>query len=119
MRTWFRVVVKPSARGGSGGTGRRSPPRNQVRNYLYWYGAWVEFPVYGGASDDLRITWKGELSSAPENPERNWLYVTSVNRFLLLYTGEDWEEHAIINSLNKCGWCILGFSALSYHYYND
>ena len=48
-----------------------------------------------------------------------WLYVTSVNRFLLLYTGEDWEEPAIINSLNKCGWCILGFSALSYHYYND
>lgn len=89
------------------------------RNYLYWYGAWVEFPVYGGASDDLRITWKGELSSSPENPERNWLYVTSVNRFLLLYTGEDWEEPAIINSLNKCGWCILGFSALSYHYYND
>lgn len=89
------------------------------RNYLYWYGAWVEFPVYGGASDDLRITWKGELSSAPENPERNWLYVTSVNRFLLLYTGEDWEEPAIINSLNKCGWCILGFSTLSYHYYND
>ncbi|MDB0714282.1 hypothetical protein PL482_24940, partial [Bacteroides xylanisolvens] len=89
------------------------------RNYLYWYGAWVEFPVYGGASDDLRITWKGELSSAPENPERNWLYVTSMNRFLLLYTGEDWEEPAIINSLNKCGWCILGFSALSYHYYND
>lgn len=89
------------------------------RNYLYWYGAWVEFPVYGGASDDLRITWKGELSSAPENPERNWLYVTSVNRFLLLYTGEDWEEPAIINSLNKCGWCIFGFSALSYHYYND
>lgn len=89
------------------------------RNYLYWYGAWVEFPVYGGASDDLRITWKGELSSAPENPERNWLYVTSVNRFLLIYTGEDWEEPAIINSLNKCGWCILGFSALSYHYYND
>lgn len=89
------------------------------RNYLYWYGAWVEFPVYGGASDDLRITWKGELSSAPENPERNWLYVTSENRFLLLYTGEDWEEPAIINSLNKCGWCILGFSALSYHYYND
>lgn len=89
------------------------------RNYLYWYGAWVEFPVYGGASDDLRITWKGELSSAPENPERNWLYVTSVNRFLLLYTGEDWEEPTIINSLNKCGWCILGFSALSYHYYND
>ncbi len=89
------------------------------RNYLYWYGAWVEFPVYGGASDDLRITWKGELSSAPENPERNWLCVTSVNRFLLLYTGEDWEEPAIINSLNKCGWCILGFSALSYHYYND
>lgn len=89
------------------------------RNYLYWYGAWVEFPVYGGASDDLRITWEGELSSAPENPERNWLYVTSVNRFLLLYTGEDWEEPAIINSLNKCGWCILGFSALSYHYYND
>ena len=89
------------------------------RNYLYWYGAWVEFPVYGGASDDLRITWKGELSSAPENPERNWLYVTSVNRFLLLYTGEEWEEPAIIYSLNKCGWCILGFSALSYHYYND
>lgn len=38
------------------------------RNYLYWYGAWVEFPVYGGASDDLRITWKGELSFRSGEP---------------------------------------------------
>ena len=73
----------------------------------------------GESDEEMREMLKEELSSAPENTERNWLYVTSVNRFLLLYTGEDWEEPAIINSLNKCGWCILGFSALSYHYYND
>lgn len=89
------------------------------RNYLYWYGAWVEFPVYGGASDDLRITWKGELSSAPENPERN-LAVRHLREPLPpALHGRGLGGAAIINSLNKCGWCILGFSALSYHYYND
>ena len=119
MRTWFRGGGASAGPPASPSSGWLYYDTKRNRNYLYWYGAWVEFPVYGGASDDLRITWKGELSSAPENPERNWLYVTSVNRFLLLYTGEDWEEPAIINSLNKCGWCILGFSALSYHYYND
>ena len=98
MRTWFR-----------GGERRPVPP----------------LPP---RADGFTTTRKGTATtftgtargwSSPENPERNWLYVTSVNRFLLLYTGEDWEEPAIINSLNKCGWCILGFSALSYHYYND
>lgn len=90
------------------------------RNYMYWYGEWVEFPVYGDDTDDLRITWKGVLSSAPANPERNWLYVTSVNRYLLIYTGEKWEDIGFnFNYLNKCGWCILGFSALSYKYYKD
>ena len=48
----------------------------------------------------------------PANPERNWLYVTSVNRYLLIYTGEKWEDIGFnFNYLNKCGWCILGFSA--------
>lgn len=90
------------------------------RNYMYWYGEWVEFPVYGDDTDDLRITWKGVLSSAPANPERNWLYVTSVNRYLLIYTGEKWEDIGFnFNYLNKCGWCILAFSALSYKYYKD
>lgn len=90
------------------------------RNYMYWYGEWIEFPAYGDDTDDLRITWKGVLSSAPANPERNWLYVTSVNRYLLIYTGEKWEDIGFnFNYLNKCGWCILGFSALSYKYYKD
>lgn len=87
------------------------------RNYLYWYGEWVEFPVYGDESEDLRITWLGMLSSPPKDPKKNSIYMTTW-KYLYIYTGEHMEEITYgFDFLNKCGWCVLGFNSLSYKYY--
>lgn len=87
------------------------------RNYLYWYGEWVEFPVYGDESEDLRITWLGMLSSSPKDPKKNSIYMTTW-KYLYIYTGEHMEEITYgFDFLNKCGWCVLGFNSLSYRYY--
>lgn len=87
------------------------------RNYLYWYGEWVEFPVYGDESEDLRITWLGMLSSSPKDPKKNSIYMTTW-KYLYIYTGEHWEEITYgFDFLNKCGWCVLGFNSLWYKYY--
>mgnify|MGYP000342639275 CR=1 FL=1 len=87
------------------------------RNYLYWYGEWVEFPVYGDESEDLRITWLGVLSSSPKDPKKNSIYMTTW-KYLYIYTGEHWKEITYgFDFLNKCGWCVLGFNSLRYKYY--
>ncbi len=87
------------------------------RNYLYWYGEWVEFPVYGDESEDLRITWLGMLSSPPKDPKKNSIYMTT-RKYLYIYTGEHMEEITYgFDFLNKCGWCVLGFNSLRYKYY--
>ena len=87
------------------------------RNYLYWYGEWVEFPVYGDESEDLRITWLGMLSSPPKDPKKNSIYMTTW-KYLYIYTGEHMEEITYgFDFLNKCGWCVLGFNSLRYKYY--
>ena len=39
-------------------------------------------------------------------------------KYLYIYTGKQWEEITYgFDFLNKCGWCVLGFNALSYKYY--
>ena len=83
------------------------------RNYMYWYGKWIEFPVYGNRTDDLRITWKGKLSSEPSNPQRNWVYVSQYD-YVLIYTGSKWEDITYeVSYIEKCGWCILSFNGVS------
>ena len=47
------------------------------RNYVYWFGQWNEIPTY----ENNPIIWKGKLNQAPENPEKNWVYISC-----LLYT---------------------------------
>jgi hypothetical protein len=41
--------------------------------------------------DGLSITWKGDLSSAPSNPEKNWAYRNTSNGIVYIYNGSAWE----------------------------
>lgn len=112
--SWRGELVQPPANPQSGWLYYNE---KENRNYLYWYGEWVEFPVYGDESEDLRITWLGMSSSSPENPKKNTIHMTTW-KYLYIYTGKQWEEITYgFDFLNKCGWCVLGFNALSYKYY--
>ena len=112
--SWRGELVQPPANPQSGWLYYNE---KENRNYLYWYGEWVEFPVYGDESEDLRITWLGMLSSPPEDPKKNSIYMTTW-KYLYIYTGEHMENITYgFDFLNKCGWCVLGFNSLSYKYY--
>ena len=41
--------------------------------------------------DGLSITWKGDLSSAPANPQKNWAYRNTSNGIVYIYNGTAWE----------------------------
>lgn len=41
--------------------------------------------------DGLSITWKGDLSSAPANPQKNWAYRNTSNGIVYIYNGAAWE----------------------------
>lgn len=41
--------------------------------------------------DGLSIMWKGDLSSAPSNPEKNWAYRNTSNGIVYIYNGSAWE----------------------------
>ena len=112
--SWRGELVQPPANPQSGWLYYNE---KENRNYLYWYGEWVEFPVYGDESEDLRITWLGMLSSPPEDPKKNSIYMTTW-KYLYIYTGEHMENITYgFDFLNKCGWCVLGFNSLNYKYY--
>lgn len=114
LLSWRGVLVQPPA---NAQTGWLYYNEKENRNYLYWYGEWVEFPVYGDESENLCITWLGMLSSSPKDPKKNSIYMTTWE-YLYIYTGEQWEEITYgFDFLNKCGWCVLGFNSLSYKYY--
>lgn len=69
------------------------------RNYVYWFGQWNEIPTY----ENNPIIWKGKLNQAPENPEKNWVYISRYDS-VFIYNGIGWEEisHYVITA-EKCG----------------
>lgn len=114
LLSWRGILIQPPA---NPQTGWLYYNEKENRNYLYWYGEWGEFPVYGDDSEDLRITWLGMLSSSPKEPKKNSIYITKW-KYIYIYTGEQWEEITYgFDSLYKCGWCIIGFNSLSFKYY--
>lgn len=114
LLSWRGILIQPPA---NPQTGWLYYNEKENRNYLYWYGEWGEFPVYGDDSEDLRITWLGMLSSSPKEPKKNSIYITK-GKHIYIYTGEQWEEITYgFDSLYKCGWCIIGFNSLSFKYY--
>lgn len=52
------------------------------RNYVYWFGQWNEIPTY----ENNPIIWKGKLDQAPENPEKNWVYISRYDS-VFIYNG--------------------------------
>lgn len=114
LLSWRGILIQPPA---NPQTGWLYYNEKENRNYLYWYGEWGEFPVYGDDSEDLRITWLGMLSSSPKEPKKNSIYITKW-KYIYIYTGEQWEEITYgFDSLYKCGWCIIGFNSLSFKHY--
>lgn len=79
------------------------------RNYVYWFGQWNEIPTY----ENNPIIWKGKLNQAPENPEKNWVYISRCDS-VFIYNGIGWEEisHYVITA-EKCGWSVLSMSGVS------
>lgn len=82
------------------------------RNYVYWFGQWNEIPTY----ENNPIIWKGKLDQAPENPEKNWVYISRYDS-VFIYNGIRWEgiSYYVITA-EKCGWSALSMSGVSIEY---
>lgn len=73
------------------------------RNYVYWFGQWNEIPTY----ENNPIIWKGKLDQAPENPEKNWVYISRYDS-VFIYNGIGWENISYyVITAEKCGWSAL------------
>lgn len=82
------------------------------RNYVYWFGQWNEIPTY----ENNPIIWKGKLDQAPENPEKNWVYI-SRDDSVFIYNGIRWEDISYyVITAEKCGWSALSMSGVSIEY---
>ena len=69
------------------------------RNYVYWFGQWNEIPTY----ENNPIIWKGKLDQAPENPEKNWVYISRYDS-VFIYNGIRWEDISYyVITAEKCG----------------
>lgn len=82
------------------------------RNYVYWFGQWNEIPTY----ENNPIIWKGKLDQAPENPEKNWVYISRYDS-VFIYNGIGWEDISYyVITAEKCGWSALSVSGVSIEY---
>ena len=82
------------------------------RNYVYWFGQWNEIPTY----ENNPIIWKGKLDRAPENPEKNWVYISRYDS-VFIYNGIRWEDISYyVITAEKCGWSALSMSGVSIEY---
>ena len=67
------------------------------KSYVYQDGIWYQMTVDGvdGANgidgtDGLDIVWKGDLSTPPANPVKNWVYRDTDNGRVYIYNGAAW-----------------------------
>lgn len=82
------------------------------RNYVYWFGQWNEIPT----NENNPIIWKGKLDQAPENPEKNWVYISRYDS-VFIYNGIRWEDISYyVITAEKCGWSALSMSGVSIEY---
>ncbi|MDC1829799.1 hypothetical protein [Bacteroides uniformis] len=82
------------------------------RNYVYWFGQWNEIPTY----ENNPIIWKGKLDQAPENPEKNWVYISRYDS-VFIYNGIGWKDISYyVITAEKCGWSALSMSGVSIEY---
>lgn len=64
-------------------------------SYVYQNDTWYQMSIDGvdgqNGEDGSSIVWKGELSTAPTNPETNWVYKDSDDGKVYIYNGTGWE----------------------------
>ena len=67
------------------------------KSYVYQDGTWYQMTIDGvdGANgkdgaDGLDIVWKGDLSTPPANPVKNWVYRDTDNGRVYIYNGTAW-----------------------------
>ena len=67
------------------------------KSYVYQDGTWYQMTIDGvdGANgkdgtDGLDIVWKGDLSTPPINPVKNWVYRDTDNGRVYIYNGTAW-----------------------------
>ena len=79
----------------------------QKKSFIYQDGAWYQMTIDGtdgqdgqdgkdgqdgqDGSNGLSIVWKGDLATAPANPEVNWCYRDTDNGKVYIYNGLAWE----------------------------
>lgn len=76
----------------------------QKKSFIYQDGAWYQMTIDGtdgqdgqdgkdgqDGSNGLSIVWKGDLATAPANPEVNWCYRDTDNGKVYIYNGSAWE----------------------------
>jgi len=47
------------------------------------------------------FVWKGELASAPEEPELNWAYYNSSDKTAYIWNGSEWEKMSVVSGLGE------------------
>jgi len=94
-------------------------------SYTYQNGSWYQMSIDGVDGKDGKdgnngrsIVWKGESSSAPTNPQENWVYKDSDDGKVYIYTGSGWELMVLDGSDGQDG--TNGSNGLSvFITYND
>ena len=62
------------------------------KSYVYQDGAWYQMTADGiDGNNGLSIVWKGDLETAPSNPQLNWCYRNTVDKKIYIYNGIAWE----------------------------
>ena len=62
------------------------------KSYVYQDGAWYQMTADGiDGQKGLSIVWKGELATAPSNPQLNWCYRNTGDKRIYIYNGIAWE----------------------------
>ena len=98
---------------------------NAKASYTYQNGSWYQMSIDGvdgqdgkDGSNGRSIVWKGETSSAPANPQENWVYKDSDDGKVYIYTGSGWELMVLDGSDGQDG--TNGSNGLSvFITYND
>lgn len=61
------------------------------KSYVYQDGTWYQMTIDGiDGKNGIGIVWKGDLTSAPVNPQTNWVYRDTNNGRVYIYTGKAW-----------------------------
>lgn len=80
---------------------------NDKKSYVYQDGTWYQMTIDGidgkNGTDGLSIVWKGDSSTAPSNPQKNWVYRDTDNGRVYIYNGSAWALMVVDGTDGKDG----------------